>query len=781
MRQTLRLSLSFFIVLLYSATITLAQPRNGLRVKVAEELTKEPVPGAVIKCGKSLYVTDENGSCTLPNVSSPLITLSVRAIGYEEIADRSYPTGKVTGLTILLKESVNMLGNVTVSTLQKHTNTLQQAVTIDRKVLEKYSALSLGHLLELVPGMSSISSGSTIAKPVIQGMYGSRILLINEGVRLESQSWGDDHTPEIDHTGASIIEVIKGAEAVRYGYGAMGGVVLFNQAPLPYGNQSLKVNGTINMGYSCNGKGFDGAGSVEMGYRNIGLRLHGLYQRAGDYHTADYMLNNTGYSRISLSSLIGYHSRRLTATLFASLYSSRDGFYYASNISDINQLLARFEAGRPDEESIHPFSYRIKPPFQQSQHLTLKGEMKYVFSQSQSLALKLSYQNNLREEFENRKQEKYSWLPVQDLQLSTYSSEVVWDGKWKPFCMHSQVGLTTMYQRNHNIPGTKQPAFIPNYSALTTGVFAMHKATFHKMTCSAGIRYDIRAMSVDGYTALQSFKYFSGFRLYRNFTSMLATHYQFNNNLEARINFGWAWRPPDVNELYATGLHHGIYWVVGNKKLTSEHGYKTVLGGKYHNKWLSIEPSIFFQYVNNYIYDNIGQGLDRFHNHPTGKYPKFIYEQDNARFLGGDLTACVVPIKGFTLSAKGEWINARNVSQGAWLPFMPSDRYGMGLNYAVDLGRQNNWHAALSLEGSYVTKQRHFDPEKDLVPDSPPAYALLKGSAELTVDLPHGRSMKLMLLGDNITNNLYKEYTDRFRFYAHARGAQFTLRTIIKF
>ncbi len=161
-------------------------------------------------------------------------------------------------------------------------------------------------MLEQIPGVSTISAGSSISKPVIQGMHSSRIVLINNGVRLESQSWGTDHAPEIDHTGASIVEVIKGAESVRYGHGAIGGVALFNQAPLPFGHDRFYIKCKTNLGYATNGRAYDGAGSLEMGYKNWGLRLHGMYQKSGDYSTAEYLLNNTGFNNISFSGYAGY-------------------------------------------------------------------------------------------------------------------------------------------------------------------------------------------------------------------------------------------------------------------------------------------------------------------------------------------------------------------------------------------------------------------------------------------------------------------------------------------
>ncbi|MDN4753679.1 TonB-dependent receptor [Porphyromonadaceae bacterium W3.11] len=761
--------------------VTQAQTVSELKISVLDEETDDPLPNVIVKTNDKVYITDMNGVCVVPNDHKNKIVLSLKLLGFKEIVSQTFSTKGRQQLTIKLSPASEMLDEVSVTAQRRHTTLLQQAVAIDAASLEKSASVSLAKMLEQIPGVSTISTGGTIAKPVIQGMHSSRILLVNNGVRLESQSWGDDHAPEIDHTGATIVEVIKGAEAVRYGYGAMGGVVIFNQAPLPYGSERFKVNGKVNLGYLTNGRGFDSSASVEMGYKNFGLRLHGMYQKAGDYSTAEYILNNTGYNNISFSGLLGYKNKHFNATIYGSIYSSRSGIYYASKISDIDQLIARFEAGRPDESSFRPFSYKLEPPFQQSQHVTIKGDFKYDINEDHNLELKVSYQDNLRQEFENRKKADLSWIPVQDLMLTTFNGELGWDGKWNVLGMETQAGVSWLYQYNYNIPGTKQPAFIPNFTALTMGGYLIHKITLDRLMLSAGMRYDVRAQAISGYTTMSSYKYYDEFRTYRNFTGTLAAHYQFNDNFDMRTNIGWSWRPPDINELYATGLNHGAYWIVGNKDLESERGYKAVLGGSYHNSWLSIDPSCFYQHVQNYIYDSIGKGNNRFHNHPSGKYPKFIYEQDEARFWGGDLIATAQVMEGLKVSAKGEWIVARNLTQDTWLPFMPSDRYGLSSNYEWTWGDDYSWHAEVNLEGSYVTKQKRFDPTKDLVPDSPPAYFLLNGSAEATKDLGHGKSIKVMLLGDNILNTLYKEYTDRFRFYAHARGAQITLKTIFSF
>ena len=524
-----------------------------------------------------------------------------------------------------------------------------------------------------------------------------------------------------------------------------------------------------------------GSASLEAGYRKWGLRLHGMYTKGGDYSTADYILNNTGYNTISLSGALGYHASRVTATVYSSLYYQRSGIYYASKISDLDQLVKRFEYGRPDSSTFRPFSYDIKPPFQQSQHFTLKGEVKWRLNDNHRIDFTASFQENLRQEFENRKKADWSWIPMQDLILKTFKADVLWHAKWNRWGMTTDVGTSNTYQTNYNYPGTKQPAFVPNFAALSMGGYFLHKAELGKLQAALGMRYDFRVMSVSGYTSLSNYTYYDDFKLYSNFTTSLAAHYDINQNWDVRANIGWSWRPPDINELYAIGLQDGSYWVEGNRNLASERGYKSVIGARYRNSWISVEPSAFYQRISSYIYDHIGAGKDRFHNHPSGKYPKFIYDQDDVNLYGGDIEATVHPLPGLAVVGKGEWMFARNITRQDWLPFMPSDRYGLSGTYDFDLTRDKKYHASVSLSSIYVTKQRRFDPDKDLVSDSPDPYFLLNGTAEVGVRLPHDRSLRLMLVGDNILNALYKEYTDRFRYYAHARGANFSLRVLYKF
>src|SRR5690606_33922304 len=104
-----------------------------------------------------------------------------------------------------------------------------------------------------IAGVNILRTGSNIAKPVLNGLYGSRLLIVNNGVRHESQQWGLDHAPEIDPFSAQSITVIKNADAVRYGPDALAGVIVL----VPDTADSDRIfSGRVNSIFQSNGKAY---------------------------------------------------------------------------------------------------------------------------------------------------------------------------------------------------------------------------------------------------------------------------------------------------------------------------------------------------------------------------------------------------------------------------------------------------------------------------------------------------------------------------------------------
>ena len=82
------------------------------------------------------------------------------------------------------------------------------------------------------PGISQITTGSGISKPVIRGLGYNRVLVVNDGIRQEGQQWGDEHGVEIDAQNIHSVEILKGPASLIYGSDAMAGVLIFHDKPI---------------------------------------------------------------------------------------------------------------------------------------------------------------------------------------------------------------------------------------------------------------------------------------------------------------------------------------------------------------------------------------------------------------------------------------------------------------------------------------------------------------------------------------------------------------------
>ena len=107
---------------------------------------------------------------------------------------------------------------------------------INKEKLITLPSTNLINSISTVPGVSEITTGGEISKPVIRGLGYNRIVTLNEGVRQEGNQWGDEHGIEIDQFSADRIEVLKGPASLFYGSDAMGGVInILEQTPAKLG------------------------------------------------------------------------------------------------------------------------------------------------------------------------------------------------------------------------------------------------------------------------------------------------------------------------------------------------------------------------------------------------------------------------------------------------------------------------------------------------------------------------------------------------------------------
>lgn len=758
---------------------TKAQNPRSIHITVQDSITKEKLPGVVLMIGKQNTITDLNGKATLnynPKESKQLLT--TQYIGYiPQTIDLSKRTVTGQNITINLKEKIQHLDAVKVFANKPRTEMTTVAVKVSTEGLKKYEGKNLADLLNQLPGLSAISTGATIMKPVIQGMHSSRILLINNGVKQEGQQWGSDHAPEVDASSASDLEVIKGAESIRYGSGAIGGVILMNSAPLPIEEQ---LTGNYSLQYSTNSSRMGinadlGGGSKKFeGFRWRAL-MGGSY--SGDYKTADYYLNNTGTRLFNAVLNTGLKKERYDIQAFGSVYYSKLGIFYGSHINTLEQLQKVFEYGRP--LIVQKKSFKITNPKQEVLHIIGRLNARYTLDNNSQLKFQYDFQHDNRDEYEIRRGE-FNKRPALGLSLNTHSMHFAWESD-KHIPLRFITGTTLTYQNNVSDNKTKTIPLIPNYLSEGVGLWGIAQYVKPSYEIEAGARYDYQYMDAMGYDSKG--KAYGGTNHYHSPSFSLSAIVRPTNGLNLLSNIGLAWRAPEVNELYSRGLHHGAAsFEIGDVNLKPEHAVKWNNELQYINSRLSLNATGFIQWIGNYIFDQPSR--DKVTGEPetwpllAGVFPVFRYQQMNALFYGGDIKAKINLPFDLSYTAQAEWIRAENRETKGYLPYIPSDHYSQTLEYNHRFSRGMLDHIEFSLTHRYVAKQTRFDKNIDFVDKTPAAYNLFEVGAGMQLNLKNDKRLIFYLDVDNLFNKLYKEYTNRFRYYAHEKGRdiQFRLR-----
>ena len=739
---------------------------------IVEDKAGQPLPSAVVHFVGKHFVSDAKGRVNIPNLAKGKYPIKVNYLGfldYEAIV--AIPA--VNPYKVVMQEEVNQLAGTTL--IGHVAKPVTASVAIDKPKLQQKSGEELAKVLTTVAGVSMIQTGATIAKPVIHGLHSNRILILNNEVRQEGQQWGADHAPEIDPAVADKITVIKGADAVRYGSDALGGVVVIAPNQLPYGDG---LHGQLSPSFASNGRKSATTLKLESGLPGLlhwAWRVQGTLKRSGDIHTADYMLNNTAAAEANFSAAIGMRQEAGSAELFYSRYENESGVFYGSHIGNLDDLLARFEIGRP--LTTYPFSYSIEAPKQKVIHHLLKAKAYYFLPFGGKLTAQYAFQKDIRQEFSVRRLDR-TRIPALNMWLTTHLAEVFWENMdtqyWKTL-----VGGSFSLQDNYNQPGTGVVPVIPNFASVGYGAFAIEKYHKDKWNAEAGLRYDYKYLSADGYD-MYSQRY-GGEHDFHNITYSLGGAWQATPHTALSSNIGVAWRAPQVNELYSSGLHHGAgTYNLGEASLSPETGAKwiTSLSYTHPERGIYLTADAYVQLIKNYIYDYpTGETRTLF----SGVYPIFQYTQADALFRGVDIDASLrlaqwgAFAQRLSYGLRGSVVFANELKTDRYFPFIPAPRLSQSLEWKAQLkGLFQTLEA--SIGHTFVAKQTRFEPSQELVATTPDAYHLFEAAIGGTIAIGEQQTLSVRLSCENLFNQLYKEYTNRFRYYAHDLGRNVYLR-----
>lgn len=638
---------------------------------------------------------------------------------------------------------------------------------VSKKDLEKSTGENLANVLKNVSGITLLQSGANISKPVIQGLTNQRIMMLNNGVKIESQQWGNDHAPEIDPFLAQNIEVVKGAEAVKYGANAMGGVVMLKSENLPYFGRGIGGRAQL-IGESNTEKW---AGNImlqgNLSKENaLAWRIQTSAKKAGNYRTPDYFVDNTGARELNYSATVGYKMPKEKVEVFYSYFSTELGIYTGSRIGSQEDWQLRISQGRPLDKG--SFSYEIGLPKQMVNHHLAKInlESQRAFGK---LNVQYAFQKNHRQEYDRRRG-IFADRPTLDVELTTHSALLNFE---KPHHQYFKFYAGAGYSRqdNRNVTGNGVNSILPNFISDNIGAYLSEEFKKDSWILSTGLRYDNKSFNAAGYNRLG--QYYSGKRFFENWSYGLGVQKKLSSKISITSNVGMAWRAPEAIELYSNGLHHGsAFYVQGDENLCLEKGLKWSSKIQFSGEKLWVSADVFWQKIKGYIYEMPTQ---EYINTWSGAFPVFTYKQSDAVFKGVDFDLKYKVFSWADYELKASMVYASNLTENYYFPYISPEKINQKINLKLDkyLGLYGSY---FGVEHLWVNQQKRFSPEADLIPFTPNAYHLFNLSMGTQVRISNTTEMNISLAVNNIFNHLYKDYTDRFRYFVHGMGRNIQFR-----
>jgi iron complex outermembrane receptor protein len=753
----------------------------ALRGHVIEADTKEPLAYAsvFVKELEKGAMTDENGWFAIPDLCEK--TPYTVEISHVECAHFTQVV-RLTENTEMEFRLVHdaILNEVVIREKALAPPPTQAENTVEKSDLEATRGLNLGETLKKIPGVALLNSGATVAKPVIQGLHSNRIAIVADGVTLQSQQWGNDHAPEIDPFAAEKITVLKGAAGVRYGVGAMAGAVVLEPLPL---REKEGVGGWFSLGGFSNGWGgvASGAADWHLPGKSLTFRLQGTAKRSGNLRAPDYWLGNTGSAELNFSAMAGWKQGRWQHTLSATQFGQKFGILRASHTGSLSDLEAAIVSDTP-RNNLNYFTYEIDRPYQQVRHNVLKYKAEFRIDDVWKLTGQYNFQYNQRREYDRgRKNIAESDKAQVTFQLWSNTLDVAlehlpirhWQGG---------VGVQAFQQLNYVSKG----GFIPDYQSYGSSLWATERWRRYPIPWEfeIGARFDYRwshaTTTGNGNNNLDERLSFG------NISGTAGVIYHFSKDFSAKLNSGYAWRPPHVNELFAKGVHHGAgTYEQGNPNLDSEKAWNTNFTLEWKNNFANATLTLYRNQIQDFIYLN--QPRDSIVLTIRGPFPVYFYQQDDAVLQGMDANFSInfLPklaaegrvslLRGYRLAQR----DGENTTYHDWLPLMPVDRYQYGLRWTVNDGQTTANETFIRLLATTALEQTRI-PEEGLTKPAPPTFTTFGLDAAHSFSL--GKNwLEVGLNIQNLTNFRYREYLDFFRYYADSPGLNVGLRAKLTF
>ena len=705
-----------------------------------------PLAGATVnvpELGLTL-VTRVDGAFQVADLPAGRYTLVIRHLGYAP----TLATAAVPGppLALVLRPSALHLGAVTVTATRSAISPLASPLPtaeLGGEQLRRAHEVSLAHALDELPGVRTLSTGEQVGKPIIRGLTGPRVLVLDNGQRLEDYSWSDEDGPSEDARLAERVELIRGPASVLYGSDAIGGVINVIPQEVPDGRgRAPFMRGAAELYGATNNTEVGTVLRAEGASGRFGWSVTGIGRRADNFHTPPGNdstptgdIYNTAYHAINGEAEAGLHGDRGSVAVRYTRYGGAFGLLDGPPV--------------PADNTNGPLRRLSDNRLQLTSNNVLGGVR---------LETKSQWQRHSLQEVSDQSRNGDS-TPNFDLLLSTYSTDVLLHHS-SPRGLTGTVGVSGLYQDNQT-RGVEP--LVPGARIVGGAVFALETATLGRWTLLVGARGDARHLSADSNAALQVS---AQTRNASALTANLGVVYRAAPGLAVAANAGRAFRAPTLFELFTNGPHLGEdRYEIGLPNARPEVSVNADLSVRWQSRRVRGEVAAYRNQIDSYLYIAPTGATD-----PGSGLAIYRYRQARAVLVGAEVGAEIVAAPVLTLRARADAVRGTNNETNEPLPLIPAARADVEAEWHTGGLR---WAERVYLRAGLqaVTRQTRLGP----FDVQTPAYQLLNVGAGLEQTVG-GRLIYLDVRVHNATNTRYTDFLSRYKVFAFGEGRNIVVR-----
>ena len=626
--------------------------QNGyIQGRVTETLTGDPIGDVyIVLDGTGHFVaTDESGKYLFSEIPARRYLTKVYRLGYGETErEVNVPPGDTVRVDFSLEQIHLSFGEVRI-TGRRGEDPKSGAVEMEMsgKNLQRHLGVTIAETIDEEPGIAQRTMGPAPARPVLRGLGGDRVKILEDGSETGDLSASSaDHAVAVEPMTTNRVEVIRGPATLMYTPNALGGVVNVVRGNLsPEKANDLSGNSHIQ-GESVN-SGYAGGADVTLPLGPLNIQMDGSTRNAGNIMTPEGELRNTGITTRNVSAGV--------SGFWGAGYAGISGSYYNS----LYGIPGGFVGAHPNGVSIDL----------NRRQLQSKGRYQPGVFWLDYLEWQGGYTVYQHQEYESNGV------------IGVEFGVVTWTGRVTLLTR----SMGKFGQGAFGVSGSRRDyaaggfAFTPSSAEQSYSLFAYQETEMKEIRLKGAIRGGFRRITPDSDQYSERIGSIRE-RRFSNLALSFSGRYSLASTLEAGVMLMRSYRPPTLEELYTEGPHLAAYsFEVGNPNLHSETGRGAELFLEYHTDFGHIKGTLFRSDFSGYIFPRNTGNM----NYRT-LLPIYQYTGMDAFFFGAELEGHTSLGEHWSGRIAGSYVRAGLKTDNSPLPRIPPLRGKLELQYSRD-------------------------------------------------------------------------------------------------